>query len=113
MLRCCIVCIAGESLDILLSYRKDWKKQHKQICKLLNVGHGDMQVRNDTHTNNSNAVNGLFENYEQRSLDEDGKRFFKLFRESTQDGSRAAARKMKKIARRHTKEYQTFLFFKA
>jgi hypothetical protein len=53
----CIVCQVVASPDIQLNYcarcqcavycsevcrKKDWKKQHKQICKLLNVGHGDM-----------------------------------------------------------------------
>jgi hypothetical protein len=37
------------------------------------------------------------------------KRFFKLFEESTFEGSRAAARKMKKIAKRQTKHNQKFL----
>jgi hypothetical protein len=33
--------------------RIDWKKQHKQICKLVNVGHGSMQIRSDIHTSRS------------------------------------------------------------
>jgi hypothetical protein len=118
MLRCCIVCRAGESPDLQLQYcgvcqsalycskacqRKDWKQQHRQICKLLNVGHGDMQVQNGTHTDHAISLNALFERRGEGILDEDGKRFFKLFQESTQDESRAAARKMKKIARRQIK----------
>jgi hypothetical protein len=66
MPKSCIVGRAVASQDILLQYcdacqsalycskacqRIDWRqKQHRQICKLLNVGHGDMQVRTDHHT---------------------------------------------------------------
>jgi hypothetical protein len=123
----CIICSAVASQDILLQYcaacqsamycsracqRKDWKKQHKKICKLLNVGHGDMQVRNPIHTNRSNALKEEFERGE-RSLDEneDCKRFFKLFQESTFEESRAAAQKMKKFAKRHTKYDQKGMLF--
>jgi hypothetical protein len=51
------------------------------------------------------------EQYEtqERSLNEDLKQFFKLFQESTFEGSWAAARKMKKIANRQTKHNQKFL----
>ena len=91
--------------------KEDWNKYHKQICKLLNVGHGDMQVRTGNHTSLSidiekgrrKAVHGL--------LDEDGKRFFKLFEESTFEGSQAAAIKMKKIAERKTKHNQNCLLY--
>jgi hypothetical protein len=41
--------------------------------------------------------------------DEDIKQFFKLFQESTLEGSQAAARKMKKIAKQQTKPVQKFL----
>jgi hypothetical protein len=90
--------------------RIDWKKQHKQICKLLNVGHGDRQVRDDIHTDGSIAFKEQSERGE-RSFDEneDGKRFFKLFRESTFEGSRAVARDMKMIAKDQTKHNQKFL----
>jgi hypothetical protein len=44
-----------------------------------------------------------------RSLDEGGKRFLKLFQDSTKDGSRDAALEMMKIAKRQTKHNQTFL----
>jgi ankyrin repeat protein len=44
-------------------------------------------------------------------MGEDGKRFFKLFQESTKDESRAAAREMQKIAKRQTKQNQEFLLF--
>jgi hypothetical protein len=128
MLRCCIVCRAETSPDLTLQYcaacqsalycskacqRTDWKKQHghKHICKLLNVGHGDMQVRSPVHTYRSINLKEFFEE-EERSFDEEDKRFFKLFEESTFEGSRAAARKMKKIAKRHnTKCYEKFLLF--
>jgi hypothetical protein len=123
MLRCCIVCQAGASSDLQLQYcavcqsalycskacqREDWKKQHKEICKLLNVGHGDMQVRTDYHTTFSISLKEQFERKEC-NLDEDAKRFFRLFQESTFEGSQAAARKMKKIAKRQTKQTQKFL----
>jgi hypothetical protein len=51
-----------------------------------------------------------FETY-KRSLDEDMERFFKLFEESTFEGSQAAARKMKKIAKRQTKSNQKLMLF--
>jgi hypothetical protein len=125
MLRSCIICSAGESPDFQLVYcaacqsamycsracqREDWKKQHKKICNFLNVGHGYMQVWDEDHTNRSNYMQRLFEESE-RSFDEDDKRFFKLFQESTFQGSRAAARKMKKIAKRQTKTGRKFLVF--
>jgi hypothetical protein len=126
MPKSCIICRAVASPDILLQYcaqcqsalycskacqRIDWrKKQHRQICKLLNVGHGDMQVRTDMHMNRSNASKEAVERAEH-DLDEDDKRFFKLFQESTFEGIRAAALEMRKIAKRETKENQNFLFF--
>jgi hypothetical protein len=121
-LRCCIVCRAEKSLHLQLQYcaacksalycseacqKQDWRK-HKKICKLLNVGHGDMQVRTPNHTRKSIAMKESFES-EERSLDEEDTRFFKLFEESTEDGSRAAARKMKEIAKRQTKDHHKFL----
>jgi hypothetical protein len=69
-----------------------------------------MQVRSDDHMSQSIDLKESFENGE-RSLVQDGKRFFKLFQESTFEGSQAAARKMKKIAKRHTKRGQRFLLF--
>jgi hypothetical protein len=121
----CITCKAVASPGLRLQYccagcqsalycsrdcqREDWK-QHKKICKHLNVGHGDMQVRNDVHMEQSMALKEEIEE-ERRNLDEDGKRFFKLFEESTLEGSQAAARKMKKIAKRQTKYNQKCLLF--
>jgi hypothetical protein len=124
MPKTCIICRAVASPDLQIQYcsvcqsasycsrkcqKKDWK-QHKKICKLLNVGHGVMQVRNAIHTSRSIGMKEDF-GKEQRSLTEDMKRFFKLFEESTFEGSRAAARKMKKIARRQIKHNKEFLLF--
>jgi hemerythrin len=112
MPKCCIICGAEASQDLQLQYcaqcqsalycsrtcqRRDWNKQHQQICKLLNVGHEDMQVRTDDHTHLSIASKKAFE-VGERIPDEDMKRFFNLFQESTFEGSQTAARKMKKIA---------------
>jgi hypothetical protein len=125
MLRCCIFCRAEASPDLPLQYcavcqsalycskacqKIDWRKQHKQICKLLNVGHGDLQLRQPFHTRRSTALKGKFETLEG-TLDEDDKRFFKLFKESTFEGNRVAARKMTKIAERKSKFDQEFLVF--
>jgi hypothetical protein len=67
-----------------------------------------MQVRLDAHKKLSIELKEGFE-VNQRSLDEDDKRFFKLFTESTFEGSRATARKMKKIAERQITQNQEFL----
>jgi hypothetical protein len=122
MPKSCIVCRAVASQDVLLQYcdacqsavycskvcqRKDWKKHHKEICKRLNVGHGDMQVRSDKHMSRSIEMKEFFETGED-SLDEDGKQFFKLFQESSFEGSQAAALEMMKIAKRQTKHNQMF-----
>jgi hypothetical protein len=128
MPKSCIVCSAVESLpDLQLQYctqcqsalycsktcqRKDWKKQHKKICKFLNVGHGGMQIRNDIHTSNQIEMKDAFE-VTQRYLDEDGKRFFKLSQESTKDGIRAAALEMRKITKRTTEYNQIVLLFQS
>jgi hypothetical protein len=125
---CCAVCRAEASPDLQLQYcavcksalycseacqSRDWKKQHKKICKLLNVGHGDMQVRSDIHTRNFIQYKEHFETQE-RMLNGDDKRFFKLSQESTFERSQAAARKKKKIAeQKTTKSYQKFLLFQS
>jgi hypothetical protein len=121
----CCTCKALASMDHKLQYcagcqsalycsracqKEDWKKQHKEICKLLNVGHGDMQVRIGMYSEQSITLQNAIEDI-RRSLDEDGKHFFKLFEESTLEGSQTAARKMKKIAKRQTKFAQKRLFF--
>jgi hypothetical protein len=84
--------------------------QHKQICKHLNVGHGDRQVRTIVHANKIIAVN---EHYVEvaRSLDEDDERFVELFEKSTFEGSQAAALEMEKIAKQKTKQNQEVLLF--
>jgi hypothetical protein len=117
MPKSCINCSAAASPGLKLQYcaqcqttlycskacqREDWGKQHKQICKLLNVGHGDMQLRTEDHTSRQAALDEAFEEGE-RSLGPDVKRLFRLFEESTFEGSRAAALEMRKIAERHTK----------
>jgi hypothetical protein len=122
-LRSCTNCNAGASPDLQLLYcaacqsalycskacqKENWKKQHKQICKRLNVGRGGMQVRSDYHTRRSTDARERFQRAEGR-LDEGDKRFFKLFQESTKDGSRAAAQKMKKYAKRQSKYKQKYL----
>jgi hypothetical protein len=123
MLNSCCTCKALASPYIQLQYcarcqsalycskacqKYDWEKQHKKLCKLLNVGHGAMQVRSDLHTRRFIQNREAFEKGE-RSLTEDTNRFFKLFQESTQDGSRAAALEMRKIAEPQTKKNQKFL----
>jgi hypothetical protein len=123
MTKSCIICSVVASPDLQIQYcaacqsamycsracqRIDWKTRHKQICKFFNVGHGDMQVRNDVHTRRINRLKESFESNED-VLYEDMKRFFKLFQESTFEGSRAAAQKMKKIAKEQTKHNQKFL----
>jgi hypothetical protein len=91
MPKCCIICsaVAFQYCATCQSamycskacQRIDWrKKQHRQICKLLNVGHGDMQVRTDMHTRRSIESKEDFERGEG-SLRGDHKRFFKLFQE--------------------------------
>jgi CRISPR/Cas system-associated endoribonuclease Cas2 len=74
------------------------------------VGHGDLQVRRNIHTRRQIEGREVYEG-EERGLDEGKKRFFKLFQESTFEGSRAAAQKMKEYAKRQTKQDQTFLLF--
>jgi hypothetical protein len=103
MPKSCIICSAVASPILELQYcaacqsarycsracqRIDWKRRHKGICKLLNVGHGDMQVRCEVHTSRSIKFKEQFETH-QRRLDDDDKKFFKLFEESTFEGSRA------------------------
>jgi hypothetical protein len=123
----CIICSAVESPELQLQYcagcqsasycskacqREDWKnQQHKKICKLLNVGHGTMQVRTDEHTSRSIELKKKFEG-DELYLHEDGKQFFKLFKESTTfKGSRAVALEMKKYTKQETEETQKYFVF--
>jgi hypothetical protein len=126
MPKSCIICSAVASPDHQLQWccaqcqsalycsracqRKDWKKQHKKICKLLNVGHGDRQLRTEEHTSRSIEMEEAFEKVE-RSLGPDDKRFFKLFEESTLEESQATAREMRKIAKSRTKYNQKCVLF--
>ena len=96
-----------------LPEEEDWKKEHKpskQICKLLNVGGGAIQVRTDYHTRRQICFKEVFDRGE-RNLDEDGKQFFKLFESSTKGGSRAAALEMKEIVKLLTQEMQRAVLF--
>ena len=68
-----------------------------------------MQVRQDAHESLKISIEA--QEVGQQSLDEGKKRYFKLFQESTFAGSRAAAKKMKRYAKRQTKQNQKNLFF--
>jgi hypothetical protein len=122
----CIICNAVASPDLQLQYcaqcqsalycskacqRRDWKqRQHKQICKFLIVGHGDRQVRTENHTSQQIELKEYFE-LEEGKLHEYLTQFFKLFTESTFEGSRAAAREMKEFAKQQIKTDQKYLLF--
>jgi hypothetical protein len=69
-----------------------------------------MQVRTDHHTSQSIVLKESFERVD-RSLNNGMQRFFKLFQESTFEGSQAAALEMKKFAKRQSKYHQKFLLF--
>jgi hypothetical protein len=109
VLKCCIKCQAVQYCSKSCQ-KRDWKKQHEKICQFLNVGDGAVQVQIEDHKDNFENVEEQFQGAE-RSCDEDGKRFFKLFTESTREGSRAAALEMKKIAARQTRLMQIELIF--
>jgi hypothetical protein len=70
-----------------------------------------MQVRTSIHMNRSVALKEQCNREERRLVDKQDGRFFKLFQESTEDGSRAAALKMRKIAELQNKNYQNLLLF--
>jgi hypothetical protein len=125
MPKCCIICSVVASPDIMLQYcarcqsalycskacqKIDWKQQHKKICKLLNVGHGDMQVRTEEHTSQSIESKEQFE-MNERCFDEGDKRFFKLFEESTFEGSQATAQSMTKFAKRQTELHKKVMLY--
>jgi hypothetical protein len=63
-----------------------------------------MQVRTEEH--NTNLQIEMKENFEtrERSLNVDMNRFFKLFEDSTFEGSRTAACEIRKIAKRPIKQ---------
>jgi hypothetical protein len=69
-----------------------------------------MQVQTNQHKEAFDDLERRFQGVEGR-LNEDGKRFFKLFAESTREGSQAAAREMEKIAARQTKSNQKGMLF--
>jgi hypothetical protein len=108
VLDCCSNCQAVQYCSNSCQ-KADWK-QHKEICQFLNVGDGAMQVRTDKHVDGYAKLEETFQGAE-RSFDEDDKRFFKLFTESTHEESLAAAQEMKKIAARHTKLNQKAILF--
>jgi hypothetical protein len=126
MPKCCIICNAEASPDLQLQYCAtcqsalycskacqtiDWKqRQHKKICKLLNVGHGDRQMRTSYHTTFSATLKEQFER-DKHILPDGVKRFFKLFEESTFEGSRATAQTMTRFARRQTKSEKKGMFY--
>jgi hypothetical protein len=87
--------------------KQDWK-QHKQICQFLNVGDGAAQVRSDEHVDGYVALEKNFK-IAERSHDEDMKRFFKLFTESTHERSRDAAPEMQMIAARQNQRNQILM----
>jgi hypothetical protein len=62
--------------------QKKYWKDHKKICKSLNVGEGAMQLQRPGLEGNAVQLKEIF-NARDRTLDENGKRFFKLFTQST------------------------------
>jgi hypothetical protein len=127
MPKSCIICSVAASPDLQLQYcaqcqsalycsrtcqRKDWKNRHKKICKRLNVGHGDLQLRSDVHEKRLIEMNEHFE-INERGLDKEGnmKQFFKLFQESTLEGSEAAALDMTEIVKYRSTDNKMFLLF--
>jgi hypothetical protein len=74
------------------------------------VGHGDQQIRTEYHATFSITVKERFEG-DNRILPEGVKQFFKLFKESTLEGSRAVAQSMKKFANRQTKPVKEGMIF--
>jgi hypothetical protein len=69
-------------------------------------------VRNEIHTSKQTEMKDVFE-VGQQYLDDDEKRFFKLFKESTKEGSRTAALEMSKIAKRTPAYNQMVLLFQS
>jgi hypothetical protein len=108
VLKCCSKCEAVHYCSKSCQ-KEDWK-EHKQICQFLNVGDGAMQVQTDENLVGFEKSEEVFQDNDRR-LHEDGKRFFKLFTESTLNGGKAAAREMKKIAARQSQRIQKLLLF--
>jgi hypothetical protein len=69
-----------------------------------------MQLRRDAHTSRQASSKETFE-LEKRTLGEGKKRFFKLFEESTFEGSRATAQIMTRFAKRQRNPDKRFLLF--
>jgi hypothetical protein len=129
MPKSCIICNAVASPDLQLLYcarcqsalycskacqKIDWReKQHRQICKFLNVGHGDRQVRTAYHTSRQSDLKEVFEGNERSLGEGGGQRFFKLFQESTFEGSQAAAETMTKFAIRQPEKNHMFLLMQS
>jgi hypothetical protein len=80
------------------------------MCKLLNVGHGDMQVTTDSHRSRCIELEEALE-AEEHLMDPDTRRFYRLFQESTFGTSRAAAIEMTNMVNGESKNYQEFLLF--
>ncbi len=74
-----------------------------------------MQVRFDFYTSNKTELKNEFEASERSldDLDEGNKRFFKLFQDSTKNGSEAAALEMMKIAKLQSKAKQELLCYQS
>jgi hypothetical protein len=108
VVKCCSKCQAVQYCSKSCQ-KKDWK-QHKQICQFLNVGDGAMQLQTDEQVAEFGKLEEHFQGAE-RGFDEDMKRFFKLFTESTLEGSKTAAREMKEIAARQTERTQRSMFY--
>jgi hypothetical protein len=108
----CGACQSVQYCSKVCQRKKDWKEgEHKKICKFLSVGDGAMQVRDPQHEGLARKREQLFRGTERRFFNDYMKRLFKLFTESTFEGSEAAARKMKKIAARQPKYIQKALLF--
>jgi hypothetical protein len=74
------------------------------------VGDGAMQVQNPEHEGFATKREESFKTTE-RSFTDNIRQFFKLFTQSTFEGSKAAARKMKKIINRQTNTTRNFCYF--
>jgi hypothetical protein len=81
---------------------------------MLNVGEGAMQVWHPIHMHHCAKMDACKEHYMLNDDNDDFRDFLKIFQESTtREGSKAAARKMEKIAERQTKNNQKMLLFQS